>query len=125
MNVAVLGAGGGGLAVAYEWASQGHRVSLYARRAHEHHLAPVRERGGIRPPKPRIDWQALRALASLRSAPVDTERQENASLTCRQPRTVPTAFIGLIGMGTIVLLSKKAEPSPETGVPSSSADHSI
>ena len=47
MNVAVLGAGGGGLAVAYVWASQGHRVSLYAQRAHDHHLAPVRERGGI------------------------------------------------------------------------------
>jgi len=47
MNVAVLGAGGGGLAVAYEWASRGHRVSLYAQRAHDHHLAPVRERGGI------------------------------------------------------------------------------
>ena len=47
MNVAVLGAGGGGLAVAYEWASQGHRVSLYAQHAHDHHLAPVRERGGI------------------------------------------------------------------------------
>jgi len=47
MNIAVLGAGGGGLAVAYEWASQGHRVSLYAQPAHDHHLAPVRERGGI------------------------------------------------------------------------------
>ena len=33
MNVAVLGAGGGGLAVAYEWASQGHRVALYAQHA--------------------------------------------------------------------------------------------
>src|SRR3954452_23344781 len=48
MNVAVLGAGGGGLALAYEWASRGHRVSLYAQRAHDDHLAPVRERGGIR-----------------------------------------------------------------------------
>jgi opine dehydrogenase len=47
MNVAVMGAGGGGLAVAYEWASQGHRVCLYAQHAHDHHLAPVRERGGI------------------------------------------------------------------------------
>ena len=47
MDVAVLGAGAGGLAVAYEWASQGHQVSLYAQRAHDHHLAPVRERGGI------------------------------------------------------------------------------
>jgi opine dehydrogenase len=48
VNVAVLGAGGGGLALAYEWASRGHHVSLYAQRAHDHHLAPVRERGGIR-----------------------------------------------------------------------------
>src|SRR4051794_19855646 len=47
MNVAVLGAGGGGLAVAYEGASRGHRVSLYARPAHEQNLAPIRERGGI------------------------------------------------------------------------------
>lgn len=47
MKVAVLGAGGGGLALAYEWASHGHQVSLYAQPAHDHHLAPVRERGGI------------------------------------------------------------------------------
>jgi opine dehydrogenase len=47
MRIAVLGAGGGGLAVAYEWASQGHEVALYAQHAHEHHLLPVRERGGI------------------------------------------------------------------------------
>jgi opine dehydrogenase len=47
MRITVLGAGGGGLAVAYEWASQGHEVALYAQHAHEHHLLPVRERGGI------------------------------------------------------------------------------
>jgi opine dehydrogenase len=47
MDVTVMGAGGGGLAVAYEWASRGHRVTLYAQHAHDHHLAPVRERGGI------------------------------------------------------------------------------
>ena len=47
MRVAVLGAGGGGLAVAYEWASQGHEVALYAQHAHEHHLVPVQKRGGI------------------------------------------------------------------------------
>ena len=47
MRIAVLGAGGGGLAVAYEWTSQGHEVALYAQHAHEHHLVPVRERGGI------------------------------------------------------------------------------
>ena len=47
MNIAVMGAGSGGLAVAYEWASRGHEVSLYAQHAHEHHLVPVRVRGGI------------------------------------------------------------------------------
>ena len=47
MRIAVLGAGGGGLALAYEWASQGHVVALYAQQAHEDHLVPVRERGGI------------------------------------------------------------------------------
>jgi opine dehydrogenase len=47
MRIAVLGAGGGGLAVAYEWASHGHEVALYAQHAHEHHLVPVRTRGGI------------------------------------------------------------------------------
>jgi diacylglycerol kinase family enzyme len=35
-----------------------------------------RDRPGIRPPRPRIDWSALRALASYRSAPAGTERQE-------------------------------------------------
>ena len=48
MKIAVLGAGAGGMAVAYEWASKGHQVSLYAQSDFEHHLAPVRERGGIR-----------------------------------------------------------------------------
>ena len=47
MKIAVMGAGGGGLAVAYEWASQGHDVALYAQQAHEDHLIPVRDRGGI------------------------------------------------------------------------------
>jgi hypothetical protein len=36
----------------------------------------LRDRPGVRPPKPGIDWPALRALASPRSAPVDTERNE-------------------------------------------------
>ena len=35
-----------------------------------------RDRPGVRPPKPRIDWSALRALASVRSAPARTESQE-------------------------------------------------
>jgi diacylglycerol kinase family enzyme len=35
-----------------------------------------RDRPGRRPPGHRIDWSALRALASLRSAPADTERRE-------------------------------------------------
>jgi hypothetical protein len=35
-----------------------------------------RDRPGVRPLKPRIDWSALRKLASLRSAPAGTEHQE-------------------------------------------------
>ena len=35
-----------------------------------------RDRPGVRPPKPRIDWAALRALASLRSAPTGAEPKE-------------------------------------------------
>jgi hypothetical protein len=35
-----------------------------------------RDRPGVRPPKPRIDWTALRALASLRSAPTGAEHKE-------------------------------------------------
>jgi opine dehydrogenase len=35
------------MAVAYEWASQGHEVSLFSHAGHDHELGPVRERGGI------------------------------------------------------------------------------
>jgi hypothetical protein len=35
-----------------------------------------RDRPGVRPPKPRIDWAALRALASLRSASTGAEPKE-------------------------------------------------
>jgi diacylglycerol kinase family enzyme len=36
----------------------------------------ARDRPGVRPPKPRIDFSALRALASLRSAPAGAGREE-------------------------------------------------
>src|SRR5262245_39175206 len=39
VHVAVLGAGAGGLAVAYEWASRGSDVSLYS---HKDHAQEVR-----------------------------------------------------------------------------------
>jgi len=38
-----------------------------------------RDRPGVRPPKPRIDWPALRTLALVRSAPVGAEREEYVS----------------------------------------------
>jgi opine dehydrogenase len=47
VHVAVLGAGAGGLAVAYEWASRGHDVSLYSSEGHAQEVRAVRERGGI------------------------------------------------------------------------------
>lgn len=47
MKVAVLGAGGGGMAVAYEWASRRHDVSLFSHPGHDHEIGPVSDRGGI------------------------------------------------------------------------------
>jgi opine dehydrogenase len=47
VKVSVLGAGGGGLAVAYEWGSQGHEVSLFSHPEHDHEIGPVRARGGV------------------------------------------------------------------------------
>ncbi|HEY5980079.1 MAG TPA: NAD/NADP octopine/nopaline dehydrogenase family protein [Microlunatus sp.] len=46
-RVAVLGAGNGGLATAFEWARHGHRVALYSHADYADQIAPVRERGGI------------------------------------------------------------------------------
>lgn len=48
MNVTVMGSGNGGLAVAYEWASRGHRVALYAAPGHEDNVAAVAAAGGVR-----------------------------------------------------------------------------
>ena len=47
VHVAVLGAGAGGLAVAYEWASRGNDVSLYSDEDHAQQVRAVRTRGGI------------------------------------------------------------------------------
>jgi opine dehydrogenase len=47
VHVAVLGAGAGGLAVAYEWASRGNDVSLYSHPDHADGITGVRERRGI------------------------------------------------------------------------------
>jgi opine dehydrogenase len=47
VNITVLGAGSGGLAIAHEGASQGHRVTLYAVPGHEDNIAAVAANGGI------------------------------------------------------------------------------
>ncbi|MGZ4673100.1 MAG: NAD/NADP octopine/nopaline dehydrogenase family protein [Ilumatobacteraceae bacterium] len=47
MKVTVLGSGNGGLAIAYDWASNGHHVALYARSEHANNIAKVRLQGGI------------------------------------------------------------------------------
>jgi opine dehydrogenase len=47
MRVAVIGAGNGGLASAFDFAQHGHEVSLFAPAQFGHHLAPVAEAGGI------------------------------------------------------------------------------
>jgi opine dehydrogenase len=48
VHVAVLGAGAGGLALGYEWASRGNNVSLYSDEDHAHEVRAVRKRGGIK-----------------------------------------------------------------------------
>src|SRR3954467_6853551 len=47
MRVAVLGAGNGGLASAFDFAQQGHEVSLYAPPEFAVNTVPVHEAGGI------------------------------------------------------------------------------
>ena len=48
MNVTVIGSGNGGMAVAFDCAQQGHRVSLYSRAAHAHeNIKAVAAKGGI------------------------------------------------------------------------------
>lgn len=46
-RVAVLGAGNGGLATAFEWSRQGHQVALYSHTDYAEQIGAVRERGGI------------------------------------------------------------------------------
>ena len=48
MRVAVLGAGNGGVASAFDFAQHGHEVSLYARADHGDNIVTVAEAGGIR-----------------------------------------------------------------------------
>jgi len=47
MRVAVLGAGNGGLASAFDFAQHGHEVALYARPEYGDHIHSVAEAGGI------------------------------------------------------------------------------
>lgn len=47
MQVAVLGSGNGGLAVAFEWAQAGHDVALFDFEQFPERIAEVAERGGI------------------------------------------------------------------------------
>ena len=48
MNITVMGSGNGGLAVAYHWASNAHRVNLYAVPGHDDNIGAVAAAGGIR-----------------------------------------------------------------------------
>ncbi len=46
-KVAVLGAGNGGLATAFEWSRQGYEVAIYSHSDYAEQIGAVRERGGI------------------------------------------------------------------------------
>jgi opine dehydrogenase len=47
MNVTVVGSGNGGMAVGFDWAQHGHRVTVYSQAAHADNIAAVRATGGI------------------------------------------------------------------------------
>ena len=47
MKVVVLGAGNGGLAVAYEWARNGHQVAIYSQPEYAEQISAISDRGGI------------------------------------------------------------------------------
>ncbi len=47
MRVTVMGAGNGGLAIAFEWAQHGHEVRLHSHPDYARSIEPVRDRGGI------------------------------------------------------------------------------
>ena len=47
MEVAVLGAGNGGCAVAFDWAQHGHNVRLFAAAEYPGEVAAIAERGEI------------------------------------------------------------------------------
>lgn len=47
MLITVMGAGNGGLALAFEWALHGHEVRLFSHPGFADHIVAVRERGGI------------------------------------------------------------------------------
>lgn len=47
MKVAVLGAGNGGVAAAWDWATHGHEVALWSSERYGDNLAPIAERGGV------------------------------------------------------------------------------
>lgn len=46
-RVAVLGAGNGGLATAFEWSRQGYEVAIYSHPDYAEQIGAIRERGGI------------------------------------------------------------------------------
>src|SRR4051794_6396582 len=47
MRVAVLGAGNGGVATAFDFAQHGHEVALYSAPEYDANVVAVREAGGI------------------------------------------------------------------------------
>ena len=49
MNVTVIGSGNGGMAVGFDWAQHGHRVTVYSQPAHADNLEAVGQRAASRP----------------------------------------------------------------------------
>ena len=85
MRVAVLGAGNGGVATAFDFAQHGHEVSLYAPPEFGTNIVAVAATGGI---KASGDLQGF--------APVDGDEVEGGGVACR-PAHGASRFVRIAG----------------------------
>ena len=88
-RVAVLGAGNGGLATAFEWSRQGHEVAIYSHADYSEQIAPIQERGGI------TSTGVLSGFAEIRLATTDiAEAMSDAEVVLAVGPAYATSSLG-------------------------------
>jgi opine dehydrogenase len=88
-RVAVLGAGNGGLATAFEWSRQGHEVAIYSHADYSEQIPPIQERGGI------TSTGVLSGFAEIRLATTDiAEAMSDAEVVLAVGPAYATSSLG-------------------------------